>query len=127
MELPRPACGNWEAHSAHAHYPGGMREVISCPGWSAEENGVVRMITVLHRFASDHTPPRGRMPPRVQLQMHPSVYYSLMRNIIPGYGEFIQGEPTFLPPEIPVLASASLPEGTWRLVTADVIEEGKTG
>lgn len=68
----------------------------------------------------------GRAPEGVTLLLHPQVRYVAQRESEPpGYGQFVSPEPlAFTPPEIPVIYTADMRKGEWRLARIEPLEGG---
>lgn len=124
MERVRPPCRNAaEAHEAHGFHSHGYAFWNECPGWSHAEADTSALMDVLDSYARDH-----RLVPvddGIRLECHPLVPYMLMRMTIPDFREFVAGE-NFAKPQIPVVVSAAMDRGAWRLVFGDrtLVSEG---
>ena len=98
------------------------------PGAELTEKAAV---DALVKVVEDYVAERWRLdgydlPEGLCLEMHPHVYYMILRNWTPGYSTFVSGRELPLPAEVPVKISPDLPDGTWRLavITAEVINGG---
>jgi hypothetical protein len=87
-----------------------------CPGWTEAEAGTANLISHLN-WAADAVL-RGYLPDGLRLECHPSAPYALMRMVIPGYAVFVSGAEPWKP-QFPVVVSAEMKPGQWRLVIAD--------
>lgn len=129
MERRKPACRgaiygtdkSAAVHGSHEFFPFRFAEASGCPGWTEREAGATALADRLDRVAREHTWPL-KMPPGIRLECHPSVPHALQQLFIPSYAEFVSSLNTgedMLKPQIPVVVTAGMTAGQWRIVADD--------
>lgn len=117
MELARPLCRNTKAHPAHGFWAHGYTVWNECPGQSEHDADITVLAERMSGIARDAAWPL-RMPAGIRLECHPSVFADLRLMFVPDYAEFTAslatGEDLFKP-QIPVVVTAGMGRGAWRL------------
>jgi hypothetical protein len=112
--IPYPRCGNELPHDPHPAHTADFA-APDCPGWTAGQRTVRRLITGVREYTHEHYAPGEPYPEGLRVEMHPDVCHLLLRDGDLWEGPSRKADVTdWLP--VPVKITTDMKRGQWRLV-----------